>query len=40
MKYQIEGRYPEYKPEIPDKEKASEYYIYTTKFTSWLKSKL
>lgn len=28
MKYQIEGRYPEYKPEIPDKQKKLQNIIF------------
>ena len=40
MKYQLEGRYPDYNPEIPDKKKVKEYYRKTKEILSWLKKLL
>ncbi|HMQ80311.1 MAG TPA: HEPN domain-containing protein [Ignavibacteria bacterium] len=40
MKYQLEGRYPDYEPDLPDKEKAWSYYNQTLEFKIWLKEKL
>ncbi|MBE2227881.1 MAG: hypothetical protein IAE93_11075 [Ignavibacteria bacterium] len=40
MKYQIEGRYPDYKPELPDISKAWEYFNKTIEFKKWLIQKL
>ncbi len=40
MKYQLEGRYPDYNPHIPDKKKVKEYLKETRETLSWLKKKL
>lgn len=40
MKYQIEGRYPDYKPEIPVSKIVTEYLEKTKDLFSWLKKKL
>ena len=40
LKYQLEGRYPEYKPEIPDIEKVKEYLKRTKDLFTWLMQKL
>lgn len=37
MKYQLEGRYPDYNPTIPDKKKVKEYFQKTKEILSWLK---
>ena len=39
MKYQLQGRYPDYNPNIPDKIKVKEYLIKTEKLLSWLQVK-
>ena len=39
MKYQLQGRYPDYNPSIPDKLKVNEYLIKTEKILSWLQMK-
>ena len=39
MKYQLQGRYPDYNPIIPDKTKVNEYLIKTEKLLSWLQVK-
>ena len=36
MKYQLQGRYPDYNPIVPDKTKVIEYLIKTEKILSWL----
>lgn len=40
MKYQLEGRYPDYNPVIPDQEKVFEYKKTTINLFQWLKEKL
>lgn len=40
MKYQLEGRYPGYNPQIPDKKTVKRYFRKTREFLSWLKKKL
>lgn len=40
MKYQLQGRYPDYNPVLPDPEKAKDYYEKTKTLLQWLKEKL
>lgn len=40
MKYQLEGRYPDYNPQIPEKWKVKEYFQKTKEMLLWLKKKL
>ena len=40
MKYQLEGRYPDYDPNIPDKNQVNDYFFKTKEILSWLKKKL
>ncbi len=40
MKYQLEGRYPEYSPVAPDKKQANEYLSQTRDLLKWLIQKL
>lgn len=40
MKYQLEGRYPDYKISSPDETKAKEYLQKTKELLQWLKKKL
>ena len=40
MKYQLEGRYPDYNPQIPEKSKVKEYFQKSKEMLSWLKKKL
>ena len=40
MKYQLQGRYPDYNPIIPSKQKVNEYLINTEELFKWLKMKL
>lgn len=40
MKYQLEGRYPDYNPIIPDRRKVREYLQKTEEKLLWLKKKL
>lgn len=40
MKYQLQGRYPDYNPSVPDYNRAKEYYEQTNKLFQWLKMKL
>ena len=39
MKYQLEGRYPDFEPDIPSKDRASEIFAKTIEFQKWLKNK-
>ena len=39
MKYQLQGKYPDYNPAIPDKLKVNEYLIKTEKILLWLQMK-
>jgi HEPN domain-containing protein len=40
MKYQLQGRYPDYNPNIPDKSKVTDYLIQTENLVKWLEAKL
>lgn len=40
MKYQLQGRYPDYNPVLPDPDKVKEYYEKTKQLLQWLKEKL
>ncbi|MCK5456412.1 MAG: HEPN domain-containing protein [Melioribacteraceae bacterium] len=40
MKYQLQGRYPDYNPIIPDKPRVLNYLIKTEKLLTWLQEKL
>lgn len=40
MKYQLQGRYPDYNPVIPDLIKVHEYFDKTKNLLLWLKTKL
>lgn len=40
MKYQLQGRYPDYNPSIPDKAKATDYLLKTENLVKWLEAKL
>jgi len=39
MKYQLQGRYPDYNPIIPDNNKVLEYLNRTEKIMTWLQTK-
>jgi len=40
MKYQLQGRYPDYNPVIPDQIRVDEYFNKTKELLQWLKMKL
>jgi len=40
MKYQLQGRYPEYNPFLPDQTMVDEYFNKTKELLKWLKMKL
>ncbi len=40
MKYQLQGRYPDYNPILPDMIRVDEYYQKTKNLLQWLKEKL
>lgn len=40
MKYQLQGRYPDYSPALPDQVKVIEYHNKTKALLQWLKMKL
>ena len=40
MKYQLQGRYPDYNPVVPDKSKVIDYLSKTKKLLIWLQEKL
>lgn len=40
MKYQLQGRYPDYNPNVPDRAKTKEYLIQTVNLVQWLEAKL
>jgi HEPN domain-containing protein len=40
MKYQLQGRYPDYDPVLPDQQKVKEYFNKTKEMLQWLKTKL
>jgi HEPN domain-containing protein len=39
MKYQLQGRYPDYNPVLPNQEKVLEYLQQTEKLMTWLQTK-
>lgn len=40
MKYQLQGRYPDYTPRLPDSSKAKDYLLRTKKLLKWLNERL
>jgi HEPN domain-containing protein len=40
MKYQLQGRYPDYNPSVPDRAKITDYLIQTENLVQWLEAKL
>lgn len=40
MKYQLQGRYPDYDPAVPDMEQVKSYLYQTHQLLKWLKEKL
>jgi HEPN domain-containing protein len=40
MKYQLQGRYPDYNPVLPDQARVNEYLTQTKNLLQWLKMKL
>lgn len=40
MKYQLEGRYPDYQPELPSSEMTNAYLLKTKKLLQWLENQL
>jgi HEPN domain-containing protein len=40
MKYQLQGRYPDYNPDLPDFLKVNEYFQKTKTLLKWLKERL
>ena len=40
MKYQLQGRYPDYNPIIPDKYRVNDYLRRTKELLTWLKKRL
>jgi hypothetical protein len=40
MKYQLQGRYPDYNPIVPDKAKIVDYLLKTEKLLKWLEARL
>ena len=40
MKYQLQGRYPDYNPALPDQDRVVEYFNKTKTLFLWLKMKL
>ena len=40
MKYQLEGRYPDYQPELPTSEMTNDYFLKTKKLLLWLENQL
>jgi len=40
MKYQLQGRYPDYNPTLPDKKSVIDYFLKTKKILTWLEEKL
>jgi len=40
MKYQLQGRYPDYNPILPDQSRIIEYFNKTKELLQWLKMKL
>ena len=39
MKYQLQGRYPDYNPTVPNPDKTREYLYKTEKLMTWLQTK-
>jgi len=39
MKYQLQGRYPDYNPDIPDGSRVTSYLIQTENLVKWLEAK-
>ncbi|HAH24512.1 MAG TPA: hypothetical protein DCL77_12305 [Prolixibacteraceae bacterium] len=40
MKYQLQGRYPDYSPHLPDQKRVNEYFSKTKDLLQWIKLKL
>ncbi len=40
MKYQLQGRYPDYSPVLPDQKQVNEYFHKTKDLLQWIKMKL
>jgi len=40
MKYQLQGRYPDYSPNLPNQSRVDEYFNKTKELLQWLKMKL
>ena len=40
MKYQLQGRYPEYNPVLPELHRVQDYFQKTKKLLQWVKEKL
>ncbi len=40
MKYQLQGRYPDYSPVLPDQIRVNDYLKKTNELLKWLKAKL
>jgi len=40
MKYQLQGRYPDYNPDLPDQLRINDYFNKTKDLLQWLKMKL
>ena len=40
MRYQLQGRYPDFKPDLPEPLKVDEYFNKTKELLQWLKMKL
>lgn len=40
MKYQLQGRYPDYNPNVPNREKITDYLNQTENLVRWLEAKL
>jgi HEPN domain-containing protein len=40
MKYQLEGRYPDYQPELPSSEITNDYFLKTKQLLQWLENQL
>jgi hypothetical protein len=40
MKYQLQGRYPDYNPSVPDRAKITNYLSQTENLVLWLEAKL
>lgn len=40
MKYQLQGRYPDYNPSIPEESKVQDYLVKTKNLLKWVREKL